>query len=435
MSSAPGTVRRGCRTATGIEWLSLLAAGFALGCTPETVDPESGTGGSGSSSGGVTASGGVEPGTGGSPGTGGTSAAGGSSGGTVSIGGQATGGTSMGGAGTGGKATGGSATGGKATGGTATGGAATGGKATGGAATGGSGGPGPGNIFGQCRFHFGTIDSRARSNPTMLAQVDMFTSGWIGSGENFNLSGVCTQTNPGGAFAGKVPALVSYIIAFTARRDENLQDCNVSSGPNLCNSGATYIRAHLNDRIIPQYVKYAQGFASACGSRPMIWMMEPDYYQYTNTDPNRLTAAEAGQIMHTLVTTVKQYLPSALFSMDISPWIANNGANWFPNFTMSDFTFISTSGGGTAANNTRIRANNSMTWAGVHQVTGKPILADTGYGVAGTSAGHDAAWDVVANINARIADGVISITQYNPVSTWGDTIVSIRSQLSPVPCY
>jgi hypothetical protein len=76
-----------------------------------------------------------------------------------------------------------------------------------------------------------------------------------------------------------------------------------------------------------------------------------------------------------------------------------------------------------------------MTWAGVHQVTGKPILADTGYGVAGTSAGHDAAWDVVANINARIADGVISITQYNPVSTWGDTIGSIRSQLSPVPCY
>ncbi len=59
-----------------------------------------------------------------------------------------------------------------------------------------------------------------------------------------------------------------------------------------------------------------------------------------------------------------------------------------------------------------------MTWAGVHQVTGKPILADTGYGVGGQSAGHDPAWDVVANINARIADGVISITQYNPNTSW-----------------
>jgi hypothetical protein len=297
------------------------------------------------------------------------------------------------------------------------------------------GGTSGSDVFSQCRFHFGTLDSKARSNPTMLAEIDMFTSGWIGSGEDFNLSGVCTQTAPGAAFAGKVPALVSYIIAFTARRDESLQDCNVSSGANLCNAGATYIRNHLNDRIIPQYVKYAQGFAEACGSRPMIWMMEPDYYQYTNTDPNKLTPQEAGEIMHTLVTTVKQYLPSAIFSMDISPWIPNDGASWFPNFTMSDFTFISTSGGGTAADNTKIRANNSMTWAGVRQVTGKPILADTGYGVAGTSTGHDAVWDVVANINARIADGVISITQYNPVTTWGTTISQIRPELTPVPCY
>ena len=81
---------------------------------------------------------------------------------------------------------------------------------------------------------------------------------------------------------------------------------------------------------------------------------------------------------------------------------------------MADFTFISTSGGGTDANNTRIRAVNTMTWAGVRTVTGKPILADTGYGAAGQSAGHDAQWDIVSNINARITDGVISITQYNP---------------------
>jgi hypothetical protein len=71
-----------------------------------------------------------------------------------------------------------------------------------------------------------------------------------------------------------------------------------------------------------------------------------------------------------------------------------------------------------------------MTWSGVHQVTGKPILADTGYGANGGSAGPDAAWDVPANINARIADGVVSISQYNPSSSWGSTISGIRSQLS-----
>ncbi len=57
-------------------------------------------------------------------------------------------------------------------------------------------------------------------------------------------------------------------------------------------------------------------------------------------------------------------------------------------------------GGGTDAGNTKIRASNSMTWAGVNTVSGKPILADTGYGAAGASAGEDAAptrRDIVRN--------------------------------------
>ena len=39
----------------------------------------------------------------------------------------------------------------------------------------------------------------------------------------------------------------------------------------------------------------------------------------------------------------------AVFSLDISPWIPNNGVDLVPGFTLSDFTFISTSGGGTDA--------------------------------------------------------------------------------------
>jgi hypothetical protein len=101
---------------------------------------------------------------------------------------------------------------------------------------------------------------------------------------------------------------------------------------------------------------------------------------------------------------------------------------------MGDFAFVNTSGGGTDANNAKIRSVNAMTWAGVRMVTGKPILADTGYGAAGASAGHDALWDAVANINARIADGVVSITQYNPNSNWASTISQIRPQLNMGSC-
>jgi len=42
---------------------------------------------------------------------------------------------------------------------------------------------------------------------------------------------------------------------------------------------------------------------------------------------------------------------------------------------------------------------------------------------------------MVNNVNARIADGVISISQYNPKADWGNTIKSIRSQLkTPIFC-
>jgi uncharacterized protein YcnI len=65
----------------------------------------------------------------------------------------------------------------------------------------------------------------------------------------------------------------------------------------------------------------------------------------------------------------------------------------------------------------------------VSQVIGKGVLADTGYGAAGVSAGHDANWDAVTDLNARIADGVVSISQYNPKADWATTIKTIRSQL------
>ena len=164
--------------------------------------------------------------------------------------------------------------------------------------------------------------------------------------------------------------------------------------------------------------------------------MEPDYYQYhAGGDANALSPQEAGQLMGDIVGTMRQQLPNAVFSLDISPWIPDDGAGWYSNFNLADFTFINTSGGGTDADGDRIREWNDMTWAGVHQVTGKPILADTGYGVAGQSAGHDALWDVPANINARIADGVVSISQYNPNSSWASTIAQIRPQLTiPTSC-
>ena len=388
-----------------------------------------GSGAGGAQTGGVTSRGGTSGGSA----SGGVIASGGSaSGGVIASGGSASGGaTASGGSASGGTtARGGTtASGGLASGGTTAKGGTT---ATGGNATGGSTGTPPaGKVFSQCRFHFGTIDSQAKNGgASMISQLDFFTPGWMMG--TFNQGYVCTESASGGALAGLVPVDVTYIAANYVKNQNKLCDCNVSgcSGGNLCNYGAQYITQDWST-ILSQYTSNSTGFAACLGGRPIIFEMEPDWYQYyAGGQTQAWTPAQAGTNMTALVNALKSSLPNAVFSMDISPWIPNNGSAWYTSFDMGLFTFINTSGGGTAANNTKIRSNNAMTWAGVHQVTGKPILADTGYGANGGSAGPDAAWDVPANINARIADGVVSISQYNPSSSWGSTISGIRSQLS-----
>jgi hypothetical protein len=284
-----------------------------------------------------------------------------------------------------------------------------------------------------CRFNFGISWNGPTANYPQEAD---YVSIWAGSDENFNvywIGEMLKACKPGGKLAGKTPVYYSYIIAFTARADLQLKDCNVGS-PNLCEQGANYMR-QKKARILAQYEKYASETAKIWGtSLPIVWMMEPDYYQYASDSKQAggpLTFSEAGAYMGELVAAVKKHLPNAVFSLDISPWIANP-SQWYGAFKMGDFTYMNTSGGGTDANNTRIRAANPMTWKSIHDLTKKPIIADDGYGVAGGSTGHDATWDDPANLKARMADGVIAITQTNPKSDWGATIAAIRPQLQPV---
>ena len=373
-----------------------------------------------------------------------TTASGGSGGATIASTSSSIGGSRD--AGVGGSAGGGSSGnrdaspgGGTTAGGT--GGKATGGSSTGGSATGGSTGPKPaaGKVFSQCRFHFGAIDSGAKNGgATMISQLDMFTPGWMMG--TFNQKYVCDEAN--GVLAGLVPVDVTYISANYVKNQDKLCDCNVSgcAGGDLCKYGAQYITQDWA-AIVAAYTSNSTGFAGCLGGKPIIFEMEPDWYQYTGGGQSQpFSPADAGTKMTALVNALKSSLPNAVFSLDISPWVApNNGSDggktWFSNFDMSLFTFVNTSGGGTSAATAKIRSSNSMTWATLHQASGKPILADTGYGANGGSAGPDPAWDVVANINARIADGVVSITQYNPSNTWGSTISGIRSQLStPSDC-
>jgi hypothetical protein len=361
----------------------------------------------------------------------GASSAGSAGGGASGAGGSGAGGTNVGGSNAG------SASGGAHA-------AGSGGRNSGsaGAGSAGAGSAGAGKAFAQNRFHFGTIDSIAKSaGSSMISQLDFFTSGWI-QGDSFDHKGVCDDTKAGAPLANLVPVMVAYIsAAHVKRQDKTVCDCNVTSSPcvaanDLCHVGAQRISQQFTT-ILNAYKSYSQGFAACYGTtKPIVFELEPDWYQYTTSSQSQpWSGATAGQMLGQIVAALKSSLPNALFSIDASPWVgpsngSDNGKQWYANFDLSVFTFVNTSGGGTNANTAKIRSSNGMTWAGLSQVTGKPILADTGYGANGSAAGEDALWNDAANINARVADGVVSISQYNPKSDWGSRIAAVRAQLN-----
>ena len=290
------------------------------------------------------------------------------------------------------------------------------------------------DLFSTCRFHFGTDNSKATG--TLMNEVDYLTA-WAGSAEDYNMDSFFKNCKNN----YKTPVIISYILAFTARRDQGLQDCNVGT-PDLCHAGANYIRQNTN-RILSQYVKYAKGAAGSFGQTiPLVWCMEPDYSQYadsTSQSGGGLSWAQCGTLMNEMVDTIRKYCPNAVFSMDISPWkITSWQRGWFSNFKMSNFTFMNTSGGQSRADQTYISdtwSTDCPTWAWVFQTYGTPILADADYGTAGGSTGYDTRWDNAANLTARIKDGVIGVSHYNPTSssTYSSTIQSLRSPLPTPP--
>lgn len=224
------------------------------------------------------------------------------------------------------------------------------------------------------------------------------------------------------------PVFYAYVIA---EWDKHLgySDCDVGS-PNHCTNGAETIR---NDwqTILWRYGELAKGVASDMGSKkntiPSIWLIEPDFYQYSVSGDNQrggqqsgggIPDAElAGTKFNQIVAAIKQHLPNAKIAVDISPWISNP-QGWYSNFDASKIDYMFTSGGRTEGNNTKIRSENNMTWAQASGFLGKKIIADDGYGVGGGAEENYSDWQNVNNLKSRISDGVIGLTIKSPSASF-----------------
>ena len=451
--------------------LVALFGGFvaaAPGCTGGGTGDEGGTGGGTKATGGTPGTGGAAA-TGGVSGTGGTKATGGSdgSGGATSTGGtKATGGTP----GTGGAtATGGvSGTGGtKATGGaTGTGGT----KATGGASgQGGSTGTGGTGTTGSCgstalnEDPFGCAFAWGTNNPGgSLASYSylQFMSNWVGTeiqqnGSISSCSG-CTWLTNNVASTNLVPVFYAYFIGYLGHAN-GFPDQNTTGGASLASGGAYVIRKYRS-QLIAAYSYYAQKAHAAWPTKPLVWLLEGDFVQYTDSTqvnyPNAsgsnpgspsstseaLSYAELGQLASDITCAIKSNMPNAVVAINHSTWNTDQVTASFWGAMASQgvsYDLAWTSGasniaGGFFTSGTTASSYNgkTATYAYLHSLTGKKIFVDTSFGASAM----DDTWSdsSASTINARIADGVIAADVTTPSSSYASAVNSLAPSLSMV---
>src|SRR5574344_634083 len=304
--------------------------------------------------------------------------------------------------------------------------------------------------FDPCRFNFGAGWQTTHETDTSFYKGLDYISVWLGDNSFFN-TGFEGKMIEAAMKVKATPMIYAYVIA-EFDKDHGIGDCDVKTTANHCTNGAQMIRTYFADSILARYREYASGMAdyiiynSPLGVNPdsvtTIWLIEPDFYQYSESGSEQdvnfdqvgggIPDDSMGIYFSQIVQTIKTYLPAAKIAIDISPWIKDM-KGWYANFDMSLVDYASTSGGRTLAGSAKIRSANISTWAGVREIIGKPILADAGYDAGGKGTGQDTTWDNVANLNARIADGVIGVTQMDAAQGYGTLLETVRPQLSAIP--
>ena len=276
-----------------------------------------------------------------------------------------------------------------------------------------------------CRFNFGTDwDFVNQNRNSATAQNIDYLTAWIISPD------YSAHVKNGVLWAvanNKTMVLYSYVIA----KSSGLGDADMGGQLNI--KGAGHLQRNIN-AIANIYGSIANGIANDYGiTKPIIFLMEPDYYQYfSGSQDVKLTYAQSNAYMNLMITEIRKHLPNAHFGLDIAPWAIDQGQlnSYIEAFTLSNFSVLFQSGGRTEGNTERIRNENMATWREVVNIANKPIMADCGYGVGGICNGLIASWNSEANLRARVADGVVAITQKFPDGDWGNIVSNLKNSLA-----
>jgi len=310
-------------------------------------------------------------------------------------------------------------------------------------ATGGSTGSGVDALFG-CKFGWGepspATDSWLQWVTNWMGQ-SIQANGSVTSCETCSWLSQLSSTN-------LIPAYYAYVIGFYGHVN-GLPDGNQSSGANLTTGGGALILGAANadcpsgqicdqNKIVQAYAYYAKQSHAVWPTKPLIWLLEGDYVQYTASSQTMpLTYDQLGKLAALITTAIKTNMPNAIVAMDQSSWNADDVTNSFWNaMKQADLDLVWTTGvgnnNGFLATGTNASSYNgkTATYAYLHSLTGMKILVDES---AGLSQEADT-WSnqPAATINARIAEGVIGINVSGPPSSYQSNVASLSSQLKSI---
>jgi hypothetical protein len=286
-----------------------------------------------------------------------------------------------------------------------------------------------------CKFAFGTNDPGGA-----LASISelSFVSKWVGyevqaSGALPSCDG-CNWLKTNVAPTPLIPVYYAYFIGYFGKAN-GLPDGNENpNGPNLTNGAAQLIRDH-RAALIEMYASYAKQSAAIWKDKPLIWLLEGDFVQYAgDSQKNKLSYAELGQLAQDITCAIKSNMPNAVVAINHSTWNGDQVTNdFYAALAKVPYDLVWTTGVPNNKGFLEASANDSSynkataTYAYLHQLTGREILVDTSFGLSGMSDSWSGA--TPADLNARIADGVIAANVTMPSSTYLSTVKALVPKL------
>jgi hypothetical protein len=300
------------------------------------------------------------------------------------------------------------------------------------------------NPFG-CKFAWG--EPAPSGSLASLANSLQLVTSWAGyeitASGSISSCGNCTGFLKQVGSTSLVPAYYAYIIGYYGHAN-GFPDANTvaANAPSLATGVGALLLGAANtgcpsgqfcdqNKIVQAYAYYAQQTHAAWPTKPLIWLLEGDYVQYTDTSQTKpLTMTQLGQLAALITTAIKTNMPNAIVAIDESNWNTDAVTNSFwAAMAQANYDMVWTTGvannNGFFTSGTTAKSYNGATakYAYLNSLTGRKIYVDQWTPDTWSNAS-------AATINSLIASGVVALNSNSPPGGYTTAVSALEPQLS-----